>query len=106
MDDSENFTLQLQWAGDMVSPPTPVNQMLLMADSPAMGEQYPDSHTIAFGYVVPPAIPGELSREQVDQLQREPLPIVPVGRFVFTTSRLRELRNVIDQHLQRTGAPD
>tara|TARA_B100000378_G_scaffold145163_2_gene117269 strand:+ start:499 stop:816 length:318 start_codon:yes stop_codon:yes gene_type:complete len=105
VDDTEGFAVQLQWVGDMTSPPTPVNQILVSTDSIVAGSS-PDLHFLNFGFVSPPPIPGEITPEQVQQLQSQPLPVVPVGRFAISTSRLREFRDVLTQHLEKnTGRP-
>ncbi|MFG6446466.1 hypothetical protein ACFXQA_14495 [Microbacterium sp. P07] len=97
------FAAQLQWVGDMVSPPAPVNQILVLADSPVQGSDRPDTHVLVFGYVSPPAIIGELTPEQIAQIISQPLPVIPQGRFVLSTARLREFRDVINTHLHRAG---
>ncbi|MFI8593711.1 hypothetical protein ACIGCK_04685 [Microbacterium sp. NPDC078428] len=99
--ESNEFAVQLQWVGDMASPPSPVNQILITADAPVSGHPVPDAHILSFGFVSPPAIPGELSPSQIAQLQSQPLPVIPAGRFFITTDRLREFRDVISGHLAR-----
>ncbi|WP_336502144.1 hypothetical protein [Microbacterium paraoxydans] len=96
---------QLQWVGDMVSAPAPVNQAMIMADMPTPPSTQPDSHIVTFGYVTPPMIYPGMTEGDVASLAEQPLPVMSAGRFLFTRGKLRELRDQIDQHLaQHEGA--
>lgn len=103
MDENTNISLQLEWVGDMISAPTPVNQILLVSDTPVTDGSPSGAHTLALGYVASPVLPGEPTPELIAQIQSQPLPVVPAGRFMLTTARLREFRDVIDKHLQQNG---
>jgi len=100
MPEEFDIAIPLQWVGDLVSPPSPVNQIVVSMDAPAQGA-IADLHLLTFGFVVPPTITDGMSREQIAAIVEQPLPIVPVGRFTVTTSRLREFRDIISAHLSR-----
>ncbi|MEX8058562.1 hypothetical protein [Microbacterium sp. 16-032] len=102
MDEQDELRVGLQWVGDLISPPSPANQILIMADSPVVGSTQADSHVLMFGYVSPPAVSGDLTPQQVEQLISQPLPVMPISRVVLTTPRLREFRDVINKHLAQT----
>lgn len=89
-----------------MSPPTPVNQILIVTDTPVMGGAASDAHTLVVGYVASPMFPGDPTPEQIAEIQSQPLPVVPAGRFMLTTARLREFRDVIDKHLRENVGTD
>lgn len=114
MSDASNFPhsgqpvpvqFRLQWVGDMVSAPAPVNQAMIMGDLPVAPSTVPDSHIVTFGYVAPPLLHPDMPESDIEALSAQPLPVVTSGRFLFSASKLRELRDQIDQHLaQHEGA--
>lgn len=95
------INFQLQWVGDLSSPPMVVNQLMLTPDVPLTNSAMSDSHVLGLGYVAPPILPPNMSPEMAEHVSSQPLPVMPLGRFLFTMGRLRELRDAIDEHLRR-----
>lgn len=98
---SGEINFQLQWVGDLTSPPAAVNQMMITPEVPLSTSGKSDSHVLGFGYVATPIMPPNMSQEMAEHMSAQPLPVIPFGRFMFTTGRLRELRDMIDDHLQK-----
>ena len=101
VEQSGEINFQLQWVGDLTSSPTVINQILIAPEVPLTNVGSVDSHVLALGYVAPPVLPPNMSPEMAEHISSQPLPVVPQGRFLLTTGRLRELRDAIDEHLQK-----
>jgi len=101
--DAENIQLQMQWVGDMVSPPAIVNQFMLQA-GPNTLDGRTDTHHLTVGYVTPPFLVPEMPPEALEALASQPVPVLPLGRFVLTEPRLVDLYTIIGNHLRQVGA--
>ncbi|MDR2294672.1 MAG: hypothetical protein LBE05_05660 [Microbacterium sp.] len=101
MENSEpvGLNMQLQWVGDLASPPTPVNQMMILPDAPVQPNADSGGHVLMLGNVTLPVVVGEITPQIAAELSSQPLPVMPVARVFLTTARLREFHEVIGRHL-------
>lgn len=92
-------TFRTQWLSQPASVPSPVNQFMLQGEGPSNASNQPEGFVLTLGYVGMPVSPGAANPSGVPQSDVV-APIVPVGRFYFTPSRLKELSKLIAQILE------
>jgi hypothetical protein len=84
--------IRIQWITDPTAVPSAVNQFILQSGPAVQNDARIESVFLTFGSIVPPIVPPGLTPDQMSEYAANNVAVaVPVGRFVFTMPRFREL---------------
>lgn len=94
--------LQVVWEPSASKVPTPVNQFMIVAGPGVPGIGTPDTYTVVLGHVAVPHIPQPKTQEEAARFSADNRAFVtPVAQVELTTSRVRELRDLLNQVVEK-----